>query len=137
MASNKSEGPNFGYAFENCRYCVLGCGKDHSVFYGFIECGTHKANRMSLLQAQYERDRQPDGLPGVTEQNGKKVLEWQCTINGKLVKSCKLMATYNTESYLEPPAELKDQIARARGETTRETQGQPTKESGNGDISGV
>ncbi|RMZ83395.1 hypothetical protein DV737_g1720, partial [Chaetothyriales sp. CBS 132003] len=137
MASKESEGHNFGYAFENCRYCVLGCGKDHSVFYGFIECGAHKANRMSLLQAQYERDRQPDGLPGVTEHKDKKALEWECTINGKLVKSCKLMATYNTESYLDPPAELKEQMAKARGEITRETRGQLEGESRKGDTGGV
>ncbi|RMZ78854.1 hypothetical protein DV738_g3703, partial [Chaetothyriales sp. CBS 135597] len=157
-ASRANQGPIFGYSFENCRYCILGCGRDHSVFYG-PECSTHKENRMALLQAQYLRDRQPDGLPGSPKEDnegeGDKIpLEWECKIDGKITKSCKLMASLNTKSYLEPPAELIEKAAKARGETeevardnreareavkdsgeAKETEGQLTRESGDGDAS--
>ena len=103
----------YDQTFENCRYCIFGCGSDHTVFRGFIECGTHKVNRMKQLQQECEeswekeaqvsgQSRRGDGSSsGESTPKPTKKLDWTVMINDKLVKSCRVMAVLSTESSMD------------------------------------
>ncbi len=99
----------YDQTFENCRFCLLGCGQDHPVFRGFVECDKHKANRLRYLQQQHELAQTQSPQTGQAGEGAKKddraaggrkkELDWKDRVNAKLVKSCKVMDALNTECF--------------------------------------